>query len=108
MAARWNIVLDAVFIPIFAAALSLAATIVARRWLPTLGMVLAWLMPLAGLLDYAENYALWRLLAGDFQPHWPLVAAWCAGVKFALVGVTALCYVLPGLLLVWRRGRAVG
>lgn len=52
-------------------------------------------MLLAGLLDAVENYALIKVLLGSRDEIWPVAAKYCAGPKFAIVGV-GLIYVIVG------------
>jgi len=66
--------------------------------LSLLGILLAWGSILAALLDALENYALIRLLLGSFNEVWPVIAKWCAGVKFFLV-VIEISYVLIGAVI---------
>lgn len=67
-----------------------------------LGTVMAWLPLAAGLLDAVENLALIKLLFGSTSEVWPVVARWCAGPKFALVGVSLL-FLLVGTGMVVKR-----
>lgn len=60
-----------------------------------IGMLLARLLPLAGLLDVVENYALIRLLLGAQEASLPGLAKWCAIPKFAIV-IAGIVYVLGG------------
>lgn len=48
-------------------------------------IVLAWLQPLAALLDSVENLALYQIISGSWKPVWPLLAAGCAAPKFGIV-----------------------
>lgn len=48
-------------------------------------IVLAWLQPLAALLDALENLALYQIISGSWKPLWPVLAASCAMPKFLLV-----------------------
>jgi hypothetical protein len=57
------------------------------------GRVLAWLQPLAGLLDAVENYALLQMLKGVAYAPMPQVAYWCAAPKFVIV-VAGIFFVL--------------
>ena len=65
-----------------------------------LGIFLAWGSVLAALLDALENYALIRVFLGSLNEIWPVVAKWCAGVKFFLVAL-GIGYVLIGALFVF-------
>jgi len=44
---------------------------------------LAYLFPLAGLSDAAENFSLIQLLLGSQNPLWPQMAYICATIKFS-------------------------
>jgi hypothetical protein len=52
-------------------------------------IVLAWLQPVAGVLDAIENAALYQLASGSISVYWPGVARWCAVPKF-LIALSAL------------------
>lgn len=68
----------------------------------TLIVVIAWLQPLAAILDAVENLALFKIVEGSHETHWPLLAAWCAGPKFAMAGVGLLTIAIGGVR-VWLR-----
>lgn len=99
LAAGLSLGLDFLFLFAYPALIGLTCVLVARslqarlRGVAALGVVLAWALPAAGVLDAVENYALIRLLLGASQPAWPAVAQWCAVVKFAIVGA-GLAFVL--------------
>ncbi len=69
-----------------------------------LGVVLAWGQVLAAVLDAVENWALIRWLLGSRAGFWPSLAAGCATVKFALVGL-GLAFVLVGAMVLLLRRR---
>lgn len=100
--AAFGLGLDYLFMVSYALAIGLgclrAAGVLGRRWprLAGLGRLLAWGLSLAALLDAIENFALTTmLLAGAASAPWPALAAGCAAVKFALVGL-GLLYALAG------------
>jgi hypothetical protein len=62
----------------------------------------AWMQPLAAILDAIENLALFQIIEGSHKTHWPLLAAWCAGPKFAMAGVGLLAIAIGGIR-VWLR-----
>jgi hypothetical protein len=102
--ARLHLGVDFVYLVLYPALLSLACARVALRLrarpAARIGSVLAWLLPLAGLLDAAENVALLRML-GDGPSDAMAQLAWaCAVPKFALV-LAALAYSVGGWL--WSR-----
>ncbi len=59
------------------------------------GLLILALLPLAGLLDAVENYALLRVLDGAVEKPWPQLAMWCAAIKFSILAV-AFFYELFG------------
>jgi hypothetical protein len=50
------------------------------------GLVLGWAQFLAALLDAIENFALIKLAFDSQHESWPLIAHWCAVIKFGIVG----------------------
>ena len=109
--------LDYFFLVVYAFFLALACSQIARalRWssriLAATGFLLAWAQFLAAVLDAIENTVLIQLLLGSTQPALPLVARWCAVIKFTLVGA-GLFYIVgagTGLFVMkffrWRTGR---
>ena len=48
-------------------------------------LILAWLQPVAALLDVIENLALYQILNGSLNSIWPTLAAGCAAPKFIFV-----------------------
>ncbi len=98
---------DYLFIVLYASTIALGCVLVGTRLdgaAARLATWLAWAQVLAATLDAAENWALIRWLLGSRSAFWPPVAAWCATVKFALVGL-GLAFVLggAGMLLVRRQ-----
>jgi hypothetical protein len=55
---------------------------------------LAWLQPVAGILDAVENAALYQLSLGSEDAWWPALSFWCAVPKF----IIALAGVLTGIV----------
>ena len=110
--AGFSLGLDYLYMPAYALTIGLACAWAARvlggrrRWLGSLGRVLAFGLGLAALLDAAENYALTTMLFSAAADPWPAVARWCATGKFALI-IAGLVYVLVGfvLWLMTRRSR---
>ncbi|MFC2023842.1 hypothetical protein ACFLT5_03815 [Chloroflexota bacterium] len=96
-----NLGLDYLFLVSYGAAIGLGCVLVARNLpqrlgrLRSLGIVLAWGLIAAALLDVLENYALIRLLLGAQSEQWPALAFWCAVPKFLLVGA-GLAYIVAG------------
>lgn len=92
-AARQQIWRDHAFIPsyvlTFWAALTLAAPgarPVIARW----AIRMAWVMPIAGLLDVIENVSLLRALDGAATSVTVSLASVCATMKFAVIVIAAL------------------
>lgn len=96
-----NLGFDFLFIVTYPAAIGLGCVLVARAlaqrvaFLASIGVALAWAQLVAGVLECVENYALIQVLLGAQQEMLPVVAAWCAAPKFAIVGV-GIAYVLVG------------
>jgi hypothetical protein len=108
--AGFSLGLDYLYMPVYALTIGLACAWAARvlgsrkRWLGSLGRVLAFGLGLAALLDATENYALATMLFSAAADPWPAVARWCATGKFALI-IAGLVYALAGFLLwlmTWR------
>jgi len=83
--------LDYLFLAAYATALALGCALavpflaIRSRLLGWLAAVLGWGQLLAGALDAVENAALIALLRGARDEALPVVAWWCAAVKFSLV-----------------------
>ena len=107
-----NLGLDFLFLVSYGAAIGLGCVLVAQcvperlGWLRSLGVVLAWALIAAALLDAVENYALIQVLLGAQSGTWPALARWCAAPKFLIVG-TGLLYLVAGAIVVpvLRRSR---
>lgn len=99
-----NLGFDYVFMFAYGGTIGLGCVLVASRWqeklsmLTSIGCLLAWGSILAAVFDAVENYALIRILIGSFNEIWPVVAMWCAGVKFFLVGI-GLLYIVGSTIL---------
>jgi hypothetical protein len=98
--------------PLYAVAIGLACVRAAGTSLRTpapaagLGLLLAWGLGLAALLDAMENSALWQVLQGSALAAWPLLARWCAIVKFSLV-IAGLFYAGAGAVThLFRKSRS--
>ena len=89
--AAFSLGLDYLYMPLYAVTIALACGRAAATSLRTpqaaaaLGILLAWGLGLAALLDAVENAALWQVLQGSTAAAWPVVARWAAIVKFILV-----------------------
>jgi hypothetical protein len=110
--AGFSLGLDYLYMSAYALTIGLACVWAARvlgsrkRWVGSLGRVLAFGLGLAALLDATENYALTTMLFSAAADPWPAVARWCATGKFALI-IAGLAYVVVGLIfwLMTRRTR---
>jgi len=97
--------LDYLFLIVYALFISLACVLIARyfklriAFLAIWGFVLGWGQFFAALLDAIENLALIKLILESQREFWPIIARWCAVVKFGIVGA-GLFYILTGTLLI--------
>jgi hypothetical protein len=110
--AAFSLGLDYLYMPLYAVAIALACVRAAGTSLRTpaaaasLGLLLAWGLGLAALLDAVENSALWQVLQGSALAAWPLLARWCAIVKFSLV-IAGLFYAGAGAVThLFRKSRS--
>jgi hypothetical protein len=92
---------DYLFMITYSVFLWLACRTVADRlsggWQMVINIV-AWLQPMAALLDAVENLSLYQMVAGSAKKIWPTLSVMCAAPKFiiALTGVTV--FVIGGIL----------
>ncbi len=101
---------DFLFIVAYSSFLAFACLLVARlfrgrsKTMILVGAVLAWGQFVAASFDILENISLIRLLLGSQSQSWPVLARWCATLKFSLVGL-GIVFILAGALwaLVARR-----
>lgn len=73
-----------------------ALQIKAFPFFTTLGLVVGWLQPLAGILDLIENYALIHMISGSLDEFWPKLSSWCAMPKFA-IALSGMAYCVIAL-----------
>ena len=98
-----NLGLDYLFLVAYAGSIGLGCVLLAQglarqmRFLSLAGVVLAWAMIAAALLDAVENYALIRVLLGSQQELWPVLARWCAIPKFLIVAAGLLFLILGSI-----------
>lgn len=103
IAAGFSLGLDYLFLLTYAGSIGMGCVLVTRsvskrtKQLYNIGIMLAWALLLAALLDAVENYALIRVLLGSNLAFWPKVAAWCAAPKFVIVAA-GLAYILIGVV----------
>ncbi|HCB13560.1 MAG TPA: hypothetical protein DEP36_08365 [Gammaproteobacteria bacterium] len=99
--AAFNLGFDYLFLVVYALFLSAACSWLARARQPTsqgfatARFILAWAVFAAAALDMIENVALWQLLLGSMNAHWPILATACATVKFAII-LTGIGYIVIG------------
>jgi len=99
--AAFGLGLDYLFMPSYALALAFAVLLAMGRhkgWLASLGVWVGWGSLAAALFDATENFALWKILLGDYAGPWPGLAAVCATIKFALILLGLGYAVLGGIL----------
>lgn len=88
--AAFGLGLDYLYIPFYSTTIALACVWAAnqlgrnRIW-HNMGMLFAWGLWVAAILDCVENYALLTLLIGPAVNPYPAVASLCASVKFSLI-----------------------
>jgi len=108
-AARASLLLDFVFIPAYAVLFAGITSMLTRnrsavwhrgaKWV--IGGVIA-----AALLDVLENAMLLYQLQGDVIRHIPpLVAGIAASIKFLLLGITVVFWIVAGITRLLRRSR---
>jgi hypothetical protein len=111
--AAFNLGLDYLYMPLYSTVIALACLwgsrlIPGRTWRGT-GILLAWGLWLAALLDAIENFALITLLFGEISDPYPQIAQICAAGKFSLI-LLGLVYcavaAIIRLLLLARPARA--
>jgi hypothetical protein len=103
--AAFGLGLDYLFMPIYALALAFGTLLVAQKhvgWISLLAALAGYGAFAAALFDAVENYALFKVLLGWTEPSYPSIAAFCATVKFGLLGF-GLVVCLIGWLLPRKR-----
>ncbi len=86
--AAFGLGLDYLFMPVYALALGFATLLAAQKHIGALRSMAAaagYGAFAATLFDGVENYALFQMLLGAFEPDYPAIAAFCAIVKFGLL-----------------------
>jgi len=88
--AAFNLGFDFLYIPIYSTTIALACVWAANKlggnriW-HNMGMLFAWGLWVAAILDIVENYALLTILQGRVADPYPALATMCATVKFSLI-----------------------
>lgn len=103
---KMNIWLDFLFIVAYVAFLSVASEYCAIKWSKgfgqKLGLWLARLAFVAGILDIAENLLMLQTVAGNYNTASLQLTFYCAAFKFALAGLIVL-YLLISLPVAIRK-----
>jgi len=94
------------FIPLYIVTISLSCVWVAHYlgWISWLGLSLAWLQCVAGIIDIVEDIALIRILLGDQNSVLPWLAKNCATPKNLLIGL-GIVYSFAGWLFIGILGK---
>jgi len=69
----------------------------------SLGRVFVGLPFLAAFFDIIENIALIKLLLGDVQSKWSLIAYYAAVIKFGLLIIVIVYILIGGVILVYKK-----
>lgn len=99
--AAFGLGIDYLFMPVYALALAFGTLLAAGRhagWTRSLGAVAGFGAFAAPLFDAVENYALFQVLLGAFDSHYPALAAICAAIKFLLLIFGLLYAILGGVI----------
>jgi hypothetical protein len=87
--AAFNLGFDFLYMPVYSTTIALAcawgATVLRSKFWEMLGILLAWGLWLAALLDAIENVALYTMLLGSVADPYPIIAGTCATGKFSLI-----------------------
>ena len=98
--AAFGLGLDYLFMPVYALALALGTLLAAGRhkgWINVIGVLTGWGAFGAAAFDAVENYALFRIVLGEYSSPYPEIAAFCATAKFTLL-IAGILYGLIGWL----------
>jgi hypothetical protein len=95
------IAIDYVFLVTYSAALACGNLLVSAKhpdtWLPWIGVGIAGLSLIAGLLDVLENIGLFFMISRS-ATDWPPTVYWCTTVKLALVFAVLIFIAIAGSL----------
>ncbi|MCB9110568.1 MAG: hypothetical protein H6634_04910 [Anaerolineales bacterium] len=86
--AAFGLGFDYLFMPVYAAALSLGLLLAGAKkvdWYRALTAWMGWGALIAAIFDAVENYSLWNILTGNIDGSFAQIAAICASIKFALL-----------------------
>ncbi|MBF0233070.1 MAG: hypothetical protein HQK65_08535 [Desulfamplus sp.] len=99
-----NLGLDYLFLVIYSSCIGLGCVLISQKFvnqtgfLFSTGICLAWGQVVAALLDSVENYALIQVVLGSMKEFWPVMALWCASLKFILIAL-GIVYLVAGWFL---------
>ena len=100
--ACFNLGFDFLYMPVYSTTIALAcvmgAGVLAAKGWRNLGMLLAWGLWLAAILDAVENYALITMMFNGASDPYPMISAFCATCKFSLI-LLGLFYALVSLII---------
>lgn len=99
--AAFGLGFDFLFMLVYSTFISLGCLMTSLKhsgWFSKVGFWLGWGAFLAASMDAIENLALWKQLSGNMIPLWPILAAWCASIKFTLL-LVGISYILLGWVL---------
>jgi hypothetical protein len=65
--------------------------------------ILAWLQPVAALLDAVENAALYQIAIGAHSEIWPRLSFYCAAPKFLIVLTALVACSVMGVYFLFQR-----
>ncbi len=89
--AAFGLGLDYLFMVMYSLAIVMLIGLVVagrgKQWLAVAEWVGGYPALVAALLDGVENFALWRIVLGEYRSPWPEVATGCATVKFSLLAL---------------------
>lgn len=108
-----NLGLDYLFMVLYATTIGLGCILIAQnlgKRVPifgSVGILLAWALIIAALLDATENYALIQILVGCGKAIWASLARWCAIFKFLIVAVGLVYVIVGGIGVLVTRDRTV-
>ncbi len=103
--AAFGLGFDYLFMVVYATFISLICLMASGRTtglFSGLGAWLGWGAYLAAVFDSIENIALWNLLVSDASHFWPILAMWCASIKFILI-ISGVLYGFIGRVLPIRK-----
>jgi len=87
--AAFGLGIDYLFMPVYALALAFGTLLAARKHggiVYSIGALAGYGAFAAAIFDAMENYTLLQILIGNPQPSYPAIAAFCAVMKFGLIG----------------------